>query len=33
MSVEIQLNIPDDNGGQVHATERYALSIQQTTEG
>ena len=28
LSIEIQLDLPNDQGGTVHATERYALTIQ-----
>ena len=28
LSIEVQLELPGDQGGTVHATERYALTIQ-----
>jgi hypothetical protein len=32
LSLDVQLDLPNDQGGQVHATEHYALTIQRVTE-
>jgi hypothetical protein len=31
LSIEVQLDLPNDQGGEVHATERYALTIQRVS--
>ena len=33
LSIEVQLDLPDDQGGTVHATEKYALTIQRVRGG
>jgi hypothetical protein len=33
LSIEVQLDLPNDQGGEVHATEKYALTIQRVQGG
>jgi hypothetical protein len=32
LSIDVQLDLPNDQGGEVHATERYSLTIQRMRE-